>query len=73
MHTKFTAKLKFKATNNITEFDGLILGINKAKGLGAKWVLAKTYSQVVVGQVEKEYIIREPELVRYLATIKALE
>ena len=36
-------------------------------------VLAKTNSQVVVGQVEKEYKAREPELVKYLDTIRAFE
>jgi hypothetical protein len=38
-----------------------------------KTVLAKIDSQVVAGQVEKEYTAREPELVKYLATIRALE
>jgi ribonuclease HI len=41
--------------------------------LGAKIVLAKIDSQVVAGQVEKEYIAREPELIKYLATVRALE
>jgi ribonuclease HI len=52
---------------------GLILGLNKAKALGAKTVLAKTDSQVIAGQVEKEYVARELELAKYLATIRALE
>ena len=45
--TKYAARLEFKATNNIAEYEGLILGLNKAKALGAKTVLAKTDSQVV--------------------------
>jgi ribonuclease HI len=52
---------------------GLILGLNKAKALGAKTVLAKTNSQVIAGQVKKEYVTRELELAKYLATIRALE
>jgi len=56
LRTKYAARLEFKATNNIIEFEGLILGLNKAKALGAKIILAETDSQVVVGQVEKEYI-----------------
>jgi ribonuclease HI len=52
---KYVARLEFKATNNIAEYEGLILGLNKAKALGAKIVLAKTDSQVVAGQVKKEY------------------
>jgi hypothetical protein len=36
-------------------------------------LLIKTDSQVVAGQVEKEYMAREPELVKYLAMVRALE
>jgi hypothetical protein len=36
-------------------------------------VLAKTDSQFIAGQVEKEYVTREPELAKYLATVGALE
>jgi ribonuclease HI len=70
---KYTARLEFKVTNNIAEYEGLILGLNKVKALGAKIVLAKMDSQVVAGQVEKEYTARDPELVKYLATVRALE
>ena len=49
------------------------MGLNKAKALSAKTVLAKIDSQVIVGQVEKEYVIKEPELAKYLATVRALE
>ena len=70
--TQATAKA-FKTTNNIAEYEGLIFGFNKAKALGAKTVLAKIDSQVMAGQVEKEYVTREPELAKYLAIVRALE
>ena len=73
LRTKYAAWLEFKATNNIAEYEGLILGLNKAKALGAKMLLAKTDSQVIAGQVEKEYMAREPELAKYLAIVRALE
>ena len=73
LRKKYAVRLKFKATNNIAEYKGLILGLNKAKALGAKTVLAKTDSQVMAAQVKKEYVAREPELVKYLATVRALE
>ena len=44
LRTKYVARLEFKATNNIAEYEGLILGLNKAKALGAKTLLAKTDS-----------------------------
>ena len=73
LRTKYAARLEFKATNNIAEYEGLILGLNKAKALGAKTLLATTDSQVIAGQVKKEYMVWEPKLVKYLATVRALE
>ena len=73
LRMKYVARLEFKATNSIAEYKGLILGLNKAKALRAKRVLAKTDSQVVARLVEKEYMAREPELVKYPDTERALE
>ena len=73
LRSRYATRIEFKATNNIAEYKGLILGLNKAKALGAKTTIAKIDSQVVVGQVKKEYMAREPELVKYLVTIRALE
>ena len=47
--TKYVARLEFKATNNIAKYKGLILGLNKAKALEAKILLAKIDSQVIAG------------------------
>ena len=41
IRTKYAARLEFKATNNIAEYEGLILGLNKAKALGAKNITSK--------------------------------
>jgi ribonuclease HI len=71
LRSRYAARLAFKATNNTTEYESLILGLNKAKSLGAKTILAKTDSQIMAGQVEKEYSAREPELVKYLAMVRA--
>ena len=73
LRIKYAARLKFKAMNNIAEYESLILGLNKANALGVKTVLAKTDSQVMAGQVKKEYVAREPELAKYLAIVRALE
>ena len=69
---KYAARLKFRATNNIAEYEGLILGLNKAKASRAKTLLIKTDSQVVAGQVE-EYLAHNPELARYLAVVRGVE
>ena len=73
LRSKYAARLELKATNNIAEYEGLILGLNKAKVLGVRTLLMKTDSQVVAGQVKKEYTARELELVKYLNTVRSLE
>jgi ribonuclease HI len=44
LRTNYAARLEFKATNNIIEYEGLLLGLNMAKALSTKMVLAKTDS-----------------------------
>ena len=66
---KYAARLEFKSTNNTVEYEGLILALSKAKALGAKTLTVKIDSQVVTGQVEKEYTAREPELAKYLLVV----
>ena len=67
---KYAARLEFKSTNNIAEYEGLILALSKAKALGAKTLIVKKDSQVITGQVEKEYTAREPELIKYLSVVR---
>jgi ribonuclease HI len=45
--------LEFQATNNVVEYERLILGLNKAKALGEKNLIIKTDSKVIAGQVER--------------------
>jgi ribonuclease HI len=73
LRSKYIARLEFQATNNIAEYKGLILGLNKAKALGAKNLIIKIDSQIVAGQVEKEYTAREPEFSKYLEVVRGLE
>ena len=41
LRSRYATRIEFKATNNIAEYEGLIVGLNKAKALGAKTILAK--------------------------------
>jgi ribonuclease HI len=44
LRLKYAARLEFRATNNTAEYEGLILGLSKAKALGARILLTKTDS-----------------------------
>jgi ribonuclease HI len=73
LRTKYTARLEFQATNDVAEYEGLVLGLNKAKAFGTKNLIIKTDSQIIAEQVEKEYTAREPELRKYLEVVRSLE
>jgi ribonuclease HI len=64
---RYAARLSFalesdRCTNNIAEYEAVILGLRKLRALGVTTCIVKTDSKVVVGQVEKEYSANDPTL-----------
>jgi ribonuclease HI len=60
---KYAACLSFvldsdRCTNNITEYEAIILDLQKPKALGVKTCIVKNDSKIVASQVEKEYTDR---------------
>jgi ribonuclease HI len=51
-----------RCTNNIAEYEAVILGLRKLRALGVTTCIIKTDSKVVVGQVEKDYTAKDPAL-----------
>lgn len=51
----------------------MILDLRKAKALGAQRMLITTYSYMVAGQVQKEFMVRQSELVKYVALVRSYE
>jgi ribonuclease HI len=75
---RYAARLSFalesdRCTNNIAESEAVILGLRKLKALGVATCIVKTDSKVVTGQVEKEYLAKDPALMQYLTTVRNLE
>jgi ribonuclease HI len=62
-----------RCTNNIAEYEAVILGLRKLKALGVTTCIVKTDSKVVAGQIKKEYSAKDPTLMQYLATVRSLE
>jgi hypothetical protein len=38
---KYAIQLQFSATNNISEYEGLVMGLRLAKDLGIRWLLIR--------------------------------
>jgi ribonuclease HI len=62
-----------KCTNNIAEYEAVILGLRKLRALGVTTCIIRTDSKVVAGQIEKEYSAKEHVLMQYLTAVRSLE
>jgi ribonuclease HI len=73
VRTCYAARLDFSCTNNIAEYEALLLGLRKLKAMGIRRVILKTDSQVISGHVDKSSKARDPKLEKYLDTVRRLE
>jgi ribonuclease HI len=71
--TCYAAKLDFSCTNNIAEYEALLLGLRKLRAMGIRRAILKTDSQVISGHVDKSSKARDPKLERYLDAVWRLE
>jgi hypothetical protein len=51
-----------RCTNNVAEYEAVILGLRKLWALGVTTCIIKIESKVVAGQVEKDYTAKDPAL-----------
>jgi ribonuclease HI len=70
---KYVARLEFQCTNNIAEYEAVLLGLRKAKSMGIQILVIKTDSQIVAVHIEKDYKVRDPELAKYLQFLRYQE
>jgi ribonuclease HI len=71
--TCYAAKLDFSCTNNIAEYEALLLGLWKLRAMGIRRAILKTDSQLISGHVDKSSKARDPKLEKYLDTVQRLE
>jgi ribonuclease HI len=71
--TCFAVKLDFSCTNNIVEYEALLLGLRKLRAMGIRRAILKTDSQVIAGHVDKSSRARDPKLQKYLDAVRRLE
>jgi ribonuclease HI len=73
VRTCYAIKLDFSCTNNIAEYEALLLGLRKLKAIGIRRAILKTDSQVISDHVYKSSKTRDPKLEKYLDAIRRLE
>jgi hypothetical protein len=73
VRTCYAVKLDFGCTNNIVEYEALLMGLRKLKAMGIRRAILNTDSQVIPGHVDKSSKARDPKLEKYLDAVRRLE
>ena len=64
--------MKFPATNNEAEYEGILTGLRLEKALGMKNLLVQSDSKLVVEQIKGEYETKEERMQKYLRLTRHL-
>jgi ribonuclease HI len=70
---RYAARLEFQCTNNSAEYEAIILTLSKLHALSVRRAVIRIDSQVISGHIEKSFKASEPELQKYLLTIRKIE
>jgi ribonuclease HI len=71
--TCYAARLEFNCTNNIVEYEALLLGLRKLMAMGIRRAFLKSDSQVITGHVDKSNKARDPKLEKYLDRVRWIQ
>ncbi|XP_068474809.1 uncharacterized protein [Phaseolus vulgaris] len=66
-------RFAFKASNNQAEYEALIVGMLLAREMGARSLMAKSDSMLVIGQVTREFQAKDPQMAAYLEYVHTLK
>ncbi|XP_074291829.1 uncharacterized protein LOC141618635 [Silene latifolia] len=66
-------RCEFKVTNNKTEYEALILGIQLALELGVRNLQIFSDSLLIANHVNNEFIARDSNMIAYLKVVKELK
>jgi ribonuclease HI len=58
-------KLIFQCTNNIAEYEALMLSLKLLNKLGAKMIMVRGDSELIIKQIKGEYAAKHPRLRAY--------
>jgi ribonuclease HI len=73
LKTCYATILDFNCTNNIAEYEALLLGLRKLKAMGIRRAILKSDSQVISGHIDKSSKARDPKLEKYLDAVQRME
>jgi ribonuclease HI len=71
-HYPVAAKLKFKCTNNVAEYEACALGIKMALDMKIKKLMVYGDSSLIIHQLQNEWNTRDPKLTPYYDYLSSL-
>ncbi|GFS34966.1 hypothetical protein Acr_00g0037010 [Actinidia rufa] len=69
---EYAIRMEFQATNNEAEYEALLAGLRVATELGAQSLEVFSDSQLVVNQVQGDYLAKDSRMIAYLGEVKTL-
>lgn len=63
-------RIKFKTSNNQTEYEALITSLILDRDVGATTVVCKSDSRLIVGHIKGDYQVKDPLLLQYYHKVK---
>ena len=63
--------LDFSTSNNEAEYEAIIVSLELALTLATSKIETRSDSQLVVGQIQREYEVRDERMVRYLSGMES--
>jgi ribonuclease HI len=60
-------------TNNMAEYEGLLLALRKVRAVGARRLVILTDSELVDGHIRKTYKAKKPDMMKYLQAERSME
>lgn len=70
---EYAAHLDFNATNNMAEYEALLLGLRLAKGMRVRRLLIQGDSQLVINQMDKSYQCLDERIKKYIEKVRKME
>jgi ribonuclease HI len=73
VHMRYVIRLHFPASNNVAEYEALVMGLRIAIELGVRHLDIRGDSQLVIDQVMKNSSCRDPKMEAYYEEVRCLE
>jgi ribonuclease HI len=57
----------------VAEYEGLLLGLLKARAIGAQRLIINTDTKLITRQIGKTYMAKHDEMAKYIKTVRSME